>query len=488
MKKKMSSALIVTFLVLLLLNPWLKQEPVQAKDYAIPRQQVSAYDLISAMNVLRMSYGLPGLIMDSTINAVAQSTAQQMADENLSWHIGNVSGRLQAAGYGAGKRVFATENFAMASSATIDQIMVMWNDEAHMLPATNPHYCHVGAGVATAANGFVYYILQAAYISGEACTGSTTPPGGTGPGTSPGGGQPIIPGIITPVELVEPNEKGIYTHIVMPGQSFWAIAVAYQVTIKEILSWNRLTEAYKLQIGDELIILGPDAEGYVPPPTMGAVEVSSPRADGSVFHTVKAYENLSKIAEAYEVSVKQILDLNGIQETTPLGIGWELMIVASNHTPTPTDRPLTPIERLTPAADGKYYHTVVEGQNLNWIADYYGIALGDLLTWNNLKETSIIYAGNKLLLNVTPPATITPTFTPITPTTTATITPTPTNSPTPSPAPTQVETLEHQAEVKAKASMSGVWLPIGAGLATAMAVFLLLRYLRKAKKDETQKN
>ncbi len=143
---------------------------------------------------------------------------------------------------------------------------------------------------------------------------------------------------------------------------------------------------------------------------------------------------------------------------------------------------------LTPAADGKYYHTVVEGQNLNWIANYYGIALGDLLTWNSLKETSIIYAGNKLLLNVTPPATITPTFTPITPTATATITPTATNSPTPSPAPTQAEILEHQAELKAKASMSGVWLPIGAGLASTGAVFLLLRYLRKAKKDETQKN
>ncbi len=221
----------------------------------------------------------------------------------------------------------------------------------------------------------------------------------------------------------------------------------------------------------------------MPPPTLGAVEVSSPRADGSVFHTVKAYENLSKIAEAYNVSVKQILELNGIQETTPLGIGWELMIVSSNHTPTPTERPLTPIERLTPAADGKYYHTVVEGQNLNWIANYYGVALGDLLTWNGLKETSIIYAGNKLLLNVTPPPTITPTFTPVTPSPTATITPTPTNSPTPSPVPTQLETMEVENVAKAKASINGPWLPIGAGLATAVAVFLFLRHLRKSKQS-----
>jgi LysM repeat protein len=481
MMKKKFLALTFFCLLLLFLSPLEPLKSSEAKRLHRPQQQqVTAYDLISAMNVLRMSMGNSGLIMDGTINAVAQSTAQIMADQNLSWHIGDVGGRLQAAGYGAGEKVFATENFAMGSDLSIDQVMVMWNDPDHMLPATNPHYCHVGAGVATAANGFTYYVLQAAYIAGKPCDGAYTPPGGGNPG---GPGTGIVPGIITPVELAEMDENGIYTHLVMPGQSFWAIAVAYQVTIKDILAWNHLSEAYKLQIGDELIILSPKAEGYVPLPKLGAVEVSPPAADGSITHVVKPYENLSKIAEAYSVTVKRITELNGIKETTPLGIGWELIIAPSNHTPTPTERPLTPIERLTPAADGKYYHTVAEGQNLNWIANYYGVSLADLLSWNNLKETSVIYAGDKLLLNVTPPATITPTSTPVTPSPTATVTPKATNTPIPSatamPAPVE---LKEQKKTK-DFGVFKVLLPVMASIAVLVAIILFMRYKREQKQN-----
>jgi hypothetical protein len=67
-----------------------------------------------------------------------------------------------------------------------------------------------------------YFILQAAYISGVPC--EAAPPGGWTPIP---GQTPIVPGIITPVELVEPDENGNYLHVVKPGQSFWSIAVAY---------------------------------------------------------------------------------------------------------------------------------------------------------------------------------------------------------------------------------------------------------------------
>ena len=50
-----------------------------------PAEQVSAYELILAMNTLRVSYGLPALIEDPIVNAVAQSTAATMAANNMSW-------------------------------------------------------------------------------------------------------------------------------------------------------------------------------------------------------------------------------------------------------------------------------------------------------------------------------------------------------------------------------------------------------------------
>lgn len=92
-----------------------------------------------------------------------------MAANHMTWHIGDVRGRLAAAGYGGGAQVWATENFAMGTSYSIDQIMLVWADEAHMIPAVKPAYCNVGAGVARSDNGFTYYVLQAAYVAGKSC-------------------------------------------------------------------------------------------------------------------------------------------------------------------------------------------------------------------------------------------------------------------------------------------------------------------------------
>src|SRR3990172_11225675 len=114
--------------------------------HPVPSNQVSAYELILAMNTLRVSYGLPALIEDPIVNAVAQSTAATMAANNMSWHIGDVRGRIAAAGYGNGGTVWATENFAVSSGGMgIDEIMAAWADPDHMRPAVNPAYCHLGS-------------------------------------------------------------------------------------------------------------------------------------------------------------------------------------------------------------------------------------------------------------------------------------------------------------------------------------------------------
>jgi LysM repeat protein len=101
--------------------------------------------------------------------------------------------------------------------------------------------------------------------------------------------------------------------------------------------------------------------------------------------------------------------LNGLQADWPLQIGQKLVISPGNVTPSPT---LSNIQKLTPEADGKYYHTVQSGETLSWIASLYDISLSDLMTWNGLNAASVIRPEQKLLLMVAPPATETPTPTP----------------------------------------------------------------------------
>jgi LysM repeat protein len=395
-----------------------------------PSKQVSAYELILAMNTLRVSYGLPALIEDPIVNAVAQSTAATMAASNMSWHIGDVRGRIAAAGYGGGATVWATENFAVSSGGMgIDEIMAVWADAEHMRPAVTPEYCNVGAGVAQASNGSIYYILQAAYISGQECGSSSSSSGGTAqPGTIP---NPVSQ-LIRPVKIATADAEGKVFHEVQAGQSFWSIAIAYQVTIQDLETWNNISRDTPLQAGQRLFIPGKDTEGFATPTPFGMIVPAAPDADGRIVHEVGAYQALITIAEAYQVSVERILALNGLQSDWPLQIGQKLVISQGNITPSPT---LSAIQQLTPDADGNYYHTVQSGETLFWIAGLYDVSLANLMSWNGLNNTSVIRPEQKLLLRITPPATATttqtqtPSPTPMTPSPRLSVTPQTTGTP-----------------------------------------------------------
>ncbi len=428
---------------------------------------VSRYDLILAMNTMRVSNGLSALIEDPIVNAVAQATAEIMAANNMSWHIGDVRGRIAAAGYGSGATVWATENFAVGRSMSIDQIMLVWADPDHMRPATNPAYCHVGAGVARANNGSIYYVLQAAYTSDKACGKNVYPAG------SPGSGGTVstVPQIIIPVKVATPDIDGKVYHEVKSGQSFWSIAVAYKVTIADIEFWNNVSRERPLFPGQRLFIPSAGTEGFATPTPVGMVVKAPPDSDGKIVHIVQPYQTLIGISKAYNVSVDKILVLNGWSVDWPLQVEQKLLIDPGKVTPSPTPRPLTPLEKLTPAADGKYYHVVSSGETLSWIAGLYEVSLADLMAWNSLNSSSIIQPDQRLLLQVTPPATETPTPAP------ATITPTPTDVPptmtpsitaslpAPSPTPGNVSSPREGADIAG-------WF-FGVGLAVVGVLLLM---------------
>jgi N-acetylmuramoyl-L-alanine amidase len=177
---------------------------------------------------------------------------------------------------------------------------------------------------------------------------------------------------------------------------------------------------------------------------------SKPDADGKIIHVVAPYQTLITISQAYGTTVDTILAVNSIQADWPLQIGQKLMISKGRITPSPTPRPLTPIERLTPQADGKYYHVVRNGENFSSIATLYGIRVNDLMAWNSMNSGSILYPDQKLLLQVTPPAT--PTFTPGPPTATKKPTRIP---PTPTPTRTSMSPTISPTAAVAEATFGG---------------------------------
>ena len=207
---------------------------------------------------------------------------------------------------------------------------------------------------------------------------------------------------------------------------------------------------------------------------MGNVILATPDSQGRIVHVVQAYQNLSRIGEAYGVSVNRLVELNGITVETPLQVGQKLLIKGPDQTPTPTPLPLTPLQKLTLAADGKYYHTVNEGQTVLWIASLYGISPNDLMAWNYLNTSSVIYPGERLLLQVTPPATAT--FTPLPPTETplTTLAPSPTLSPSATRQPTSTAVVATLADTESNDG-SSAWLLLLALAAVGVAIYLIVR-------------
>ncbi|MFN8413583.1 MAG: LysM peptidoglycan-binding domain-containing protein [Anaerolineales bacterium] len=163
------------------------------------------------------------------------------------------------------------------------------------------------------------------------------------------------------------------------------------------------------------------------------IALAAPDADGRIVHEVQTYQTLVTIADAYHVTVNRILELNGLQIDSPLQVGQKLLISPGNITPSPT---LSAIQKLTPEADGNYYHAVQSGETLSWIAGLYDVSLSDLMAWNGLDATSVIRPQQKLLLRISPPATptiVAPTQTstsiPLTPSPVPSMTPLPTGTP-----------------------------------------------------------
>jgi hypothetical protein len=270
------SALTALLLFNFLLGP---VYPPGSEPTATPMPSITAYDIILAVNQGRMGAGLPALLVDSILMGTAQGTADYMAANNMTGHIGDVRGRVKAAGYGGYENAWATENFAMASAPmTVEDLVYgAWGDETHMKPMLGENYTHVGAGIATASDGTIYYVLHAAYTEyGRYRPAEVlTPVGSITPGTPvsltavAAAGTEAISQYMLPVIRVTPEPDGKLVHTVRYGQTLWSIAIAYDTKIVKVLELSGLApDTDMVYTGQKLVV------GYAPTPAATvAIEV-----------------------------------------------------------------------------------------------------------------------------------------------------------------------------------------------------------------------
>ena len=148
-------------------------------------QDLSAYDLIVAVNQLREANNLPPYQINPALMKAAQAHSEYQASIGNITHTGkggtSAQDRAVAAGYGGGGTIFVSENIAGGSSLTPQGAVQIWQgDSLHLNTMLGASYTDVGAGVAKA-NGGIYYTLNAGYVAGSPAVSTGTKDGNAPP-------------------------------------------------------------------------------------------------------------------------------------------------------------------------------------------------------------------------------------------------------------------------------------------------------------------
>ena len=164
------------------------------------------------------------------------------------------------------------------------------------------------------------------------------------------------------------TNENIYT--VQSGDTIYAIARRFNVTVNDIKSLNNLT-SNSLSIGQKLLI----------PTTNIQENGETPIEDNPNIYTVKSGDSLYSIARNFNTAVDQIKSLNNLTSNN-LSIGQRLLITSiESSSPTPTNNT----------------YTVKSGDSLYSIARNFNTTVNQIKSLNNLTSNNLSI-GQKLLI------------------------------------------------------------------------------------------
>jgi membrane-bound lytic murein transglycosylase D len=157
------------------------------------------------------------------------------------------------------------------------------------------------------------------------------------------------------------------------------------------------------------------------------------KATDRQYHTVRSGESLGSIARKYNVSVKQLQQLNGIKGTM-IHPGQQLVVIPSTNyayassssnddskakqtsttkqTPATKQSPGKATANRTdsaPSSSSEEFHYVKSGENLAMIAEQHGCSVDNIKAWNKLSNNTIYpkqklkVSGDSALAQVTEP-------------------------------------------------------------------------------------
>lgn len=239
------------------------------------------------------------------------------------------------------------------------------------------------------------------------------PPAVEPPPTPP----PVEPAVVLPPpKVVEPAPSATKTYTVKAGDNLSLIAKRFNVSTRDLMKMNKITDANKLRVGQKLSLPGyvnlnaPAPAAAAHPKKKAPVAKKAPAAGQAPVaaageYVVKSGDTLGKIAHKAGTTVAAIKQANNLSSDS-LKIGQKLVIgkgAAAEGAPAVAPAPAAP-EGGTPAVEpgaavggaplpepkaNEVLHVVEPNQDLNSIAMMYGVRTEDMMKLNNLATPEV---------------------------------------------------------------------------------------------------
>ncbi len=116
------------------------------------------------------------------------------------------------------------------------------------------------------------------------------------------------------------------------------------------------------------------------------------------YYQVKKGDTLYHIAIRYGVTVKELIDINGIQDPRLLQIGQRLTIKKHVQSSRPPAEPVNIVSTANNSVERSHVYQVVSGDTLYEIAKAFGVSLDNLIQRNQIRNPNLLQIGQRLII------------------------------------------------------------------------------------------
>lgn len=238
---------------------------------------------------------------------------------------------------------------------------------------------------AVRAGPYGLFAVSAALVAFAACGGSDAPD--------------VPPPPPEPVVEAPPEPEGPppgLDHTLAEGETLWAVARRYGVTVDAIMEANELDDrdVRRMRRGAVLRIPGVTE---VPAEVAAEPEVLPPLENGA-YHRLGEGETLWDVARLYDVSVDDILELNAFDDEAVRMLRAGRSIAVPGITDEAVARVMA--ERETAGEHRGFRHTIGHGETIWDLSRSFGVSVSEIMSANRLDrdEASALREGDDIFI------------------------------------------------------------------------------------------